>query len=50
MLFDHVPLLIHLVISIELKSPLATVVIDAIILILMLFVLKGSIPMLTKYL
>jgi hypothetical protein len=50
MLFDQFPLLIPLVISIELKRPLATVVIDAITLILMLFVLKVNISMLSKYL
>jgi hypothetical protein len=50
MLFDQVPLLIPLVISIDLKRPQATVVIDAITWILMLFVLKVNILMLRKYL
>jgi hypothetical protein len=50
MLFDQVPLLIPLVISIELKHPLTMVVIDAIILTLMLFVLKANIPILSKFL
>jgi hypothetical protein len=48
MLFGQVPLLITIVISIELKCPLATVVIDATMLILMLFVLKANILMLSK--
>jgi hypothetical protein len=48
MLFDQVPLLIPLVISIELKHPLATVVINAIMLTLMLFVLKANILILSK--
>jgi hypothetical protein len=50
MLFDQVPLLTPLVISIDLKRPQATVVIDAITWILMLFVLKVNILMLRKYL
>jgi hypothetical protein len=50
MLFGQVPLLLPLVISIELKCPLATVVIDATILILMFFLLKANITMLFKYL
>jgi hypothetical protein len=48
MLFDQVPLLIPLVMSIELKHPLATVVINAIMLTLMLFVLKANILILSK--
>jgi hypothetical protein len=50
MLFDQVPLLTPLVISIDLKRPQATVVIDAITWIIMLFVLKVNILMLRKYL
>jgi hypothetical protein len=50
MLFGQVPLLLPLVISMELKSSLAMVVIDVIMLILMLFVLKANILMLSKYL
>jgi hypothetical protein len=50
MLFGQVPLLLPLVILMELKSSLAMVVIDVIMLILMLFVLKANILMLSKYL
>jgi hypothetical protein len=50
MFFGQVPLLIPLVTAIELKRPLAMIVIDATILILMLFVLKANIPILSKYL
>jgi hypothetical protein len=47
MLFGQVPLLITLVISIELKHPLAMDVKDAIMLILTIFVLKANYTMLS---